>query len=430
MQDPQYRLYLLKRQFSLDGPQSIGIEELLELVEVLPAEDVNNLLLHFSRAKCEAATNLIAQVAKSDLRTEIRNKALSLIAQSSNGRNEYCQLFQDALQKTSSDFVSATAVKALGGTNEDLTFGLFKKYLTHSDGRVRANCIEGLRYRTVPGLRPILELLLDDPSPRVRAEAALSLWKMGNPVILQLLADAEDPHERISYIRTLGRTGASQQVIDLLWEFYRGDNEDEAAAAAESLLQLEPDNMIPRIVGMAVYGPSAFRKRLFDCCVTQDKNFVVAELVKQIRDLLADGRSTHSRSLATAISLLNRTGEVGDVDLLVACVDSEDARVAANAIEALESRKEAPNVRAALIRCLRLGTPRMRVNAAVVLWKTGLVAAVSELKDMLEDDEATIRAGGVYGLGTIGGIVVNDSIMSMLSDPAEGVRRMAARFIS
>ena len=430
MQDPQYRLYLLKRQFSQEGPSAIDIDELTELVEVLPGEDVCDLLLHFSRANCEAANHLIAQVAKCDLRTEIRNKALSLVAQEANGRNKYSELFQEALSKTTSDFVSATAVKALGGTNEDLTFGLFKKYLTHSDSRVRANCIEGLRYRTVSGLRPILELLLDDPSPRVRAEAALSLWKMGNPVILQLLADAEDRHERISYIRTLGRTGASEQVIDALWEFYRGDNEDEAAAAAESLLQLQSDTMIPRIVGMAVFGPSAFRKRLFDSCVKQDKNFVIAELVRQIRELAADGRTAHSRSLATAISLLNRTGEVGDVDLLVSCVDSEDARVAANAIESLASRAEAPNVRAALIRCLRLGTPRMRVNAAVVLWKTGLVAAVSELKDMLEDDEANVRAGGVYGLGTIGGIIATDSIMSMLSDPAEGVRKMAARFLS
>ncbi len=430
MRDPQYRLYQLKRHFSQQGPQAIDVDELTELVEVLPGEDVCDLLAFFSRSQCEEAIDLIARVAQSDLRTEIRNKSLSIIAQNVNGRNKYASLFEEMLSKTSSDFVSATAVKALGGTDEELTFGLFKKYLTHSDARVRANCIEGLRYRSVPGLRPILELLLDDPSPRVRSEAALSLWKLGNPVILQLLEDAEDQHERISYIRTLGRTGRSEQVVDLLWQFYRGDNEEEAAAAADSLLALEPDTMIPRIVGMAVYGPSAFRKRLFDSCLKRDKNFVVAELVRQVRELAVDGKAAHTRSLATAIALLNRTGEVGDVDLLVSCVSHDDARVAANAIEALESRCSAPNVRAALIRCLRLGTPRMRVNAAVVLWKTGLVAAISELKDMLEDDEANVRAGGVYGLGTIGGIVADDSIIGMLSDPAEGVRKMAARFIS
>ena len=430
MQDPQYQLFLLKRQFLEEGPESISTEHLEGLLAYLPAKDVRDLISFFHDRSMEQSLGILAKIATLDARVEVRNHALSLISMDPNGRNQYLQLFEENLGGGRSEYITATVVKALGSSDKELTFGVFKPFLTHSDGRVRANCVEGLRYRSVPGLRPLLELLLDDPCPRVRAEAALSLWKMGNPSILGLLRDAEDPRERLSYIRVLGRTGRSEQVMNLLWDFYSGDDEDEASAAAESLLELQSEAMIPRIVSMSIHGPSSFRKRLFDLCLAKDRVAVVAELSKNLSELMQSSSSAHPRALATVLSLLKRSGEVGDVDLVLACVDSDDARVAANAVETLQARCTAPNVRAALLRAMRLGTPRMKVNASVVLWQTGLVAAVSELKAMLDDGDANVRAGGVYGLGSIGGIVAKDAIVSMLSDPSEGVRNMAARFLS
>jgi HEAT repeat protein len=354
---------------------------------------------------------------------------LSLIANYREARDTYSQLFMDTLGPETEDFIAATSIKALGGMNQKLTFGIFKKYLTHKDARVRANCIEGLRYRGITGIAPVLQLLLEDRSCRVRAEAALSLWTMGNSVLLELLEDAEDCNERLTYISALGRTGPDEVVIDTLFSIYNGINEAEAAAAAEALLDLKPEDMIPRFTGMAISGNNLFRSRLFGKCLLKDRQMVVDSLIKRI-DELAEGGEAHSRSLANALSLLKESGSCGRIETVVDLLSSPNVRVAANAIEVLQMRVDVPSVRAALIRAMRSGTPRMRVNAAVALWDAGLVSAVTELKGMLLSDVPDVRAGGVYGLGTIGMEFCIPAVEEMLSDPSDGVCAMAARFVS
>lgn len=427
--DPQYRAYQLKRTVARQGPGAVDGAELLAVAGRLPGDEASALLSFLAASGTPESRALLAGVARSDARTEVRNRALVLLAGSAEGREGYVDLFREILSGGPGDFVAATAVKALGQGGDGETFGTFKSFLTHRDARVRANCVEGLRFRSVPGLRPVLELLLDDPSPRVRAEAALSLWKLGNPVLLQLLADAEDPAERLSYLRALGRTGRDERVMALLWEIFGGPDAAESAAAAGSLLQLDPDAVVPRMVAQAVFGGLEFRGCIFSRCIEHDRDRTVAELTRHVRDLSSSGPA-HTRALATALALLKETGEVGDVDAVAALLDHDDSRVASNAIEVLSPRTAAPGIRAALIRCLRTGTPRMRVNAAVALWRAGLVGAVSELRAMLDDDDPCVRSGGCWGLGTVGGLVGGSFLEGMLSDPDERVRKMAARFLS
>jgi HEAT repeat protein len=427
--DPHYLAYGVKKLLRESDFESIDRELVSEVIELLNVDEALELIGEITASMELKACPVLAEVGQNDLRWPIRNKALSLLASFPEARNEYSAVFMDSLGSEATDFISATSIKALGKMDKEITFGVFKKHLTHPDARVRANCIEGLRHRAIPGIGPVLTLLLEDSSCRVRAEAALSLWSMGKPVLLELLEDAEDPVERLTYISALGRTGPDVNVVNCLLSIYNGVNEKEAAAAAEALLQLNPEEMIPRFTNMAVSGPNLFRSRLFRKCLSIDKEKVVDCLIQRI-DELAAGGEVHARSLANALSLLKEAGSAGKIETLIELLSSSDVRVAANAIEVLQLRVDVPVVRAALIRCMRSGTPRMRVNAAVALWDAGLVSAVTELKAMLMSDVPDVRAGSVYGLGTIGMEFCMPEVEEMLSDPADSVRAMAARFVS
>ena len=427
--DPHYLAYGVKKMLRENDFEAIDKGLVSEIIELMNVDEALELLSEIAELMGLKSCPVLAEVGSSDLRWAVRNKSLSLLASFPEARNEFSDIFMNSLGPEAEDFIAATSIKALGRMDKEITFAVFKKHLTHSDPRVRANCIEGLRHRTVAGIGPVLQLLLEDKSCRVRAEAALSLWSMGNPVLLELLEDAEDSKERLTYIAALGRTGRDKSVINALLTIYNGINEAEAAAAAESLLKLNPSDMIPRFTTMAVSGPNLFRSRLFRQCLRIDKDMVINCLVERI-DELSKGGDVHSRSLSNALSLLKEAGSVGKIETIIDLLSSSDVRVAANAIEVLQLRVDIPVVRTALIRCMRSGTPRMKVNAAVALWDAGLVSAVTELKAMLLSDIPDVRAGSVYGLGTIGMEFCMPEVEEMLSDPSDGVRAMAARFVS
>jgi len=427
--DPHYLAYEVRRMLRESDFEAVDKELVAQVIELLGVDDALELVCSVDSTMKQKSWTVLVEIIENDLRWEIRNKALSLLSAYPEARNRFSELFLSSLEEKREDHIAATSIKALGAMNKEITFGIFKEHLTHFDARVRANCVEGLRYRAIPGIAPVLKLMLEDKSCRVRAEAALSLWIMGNSVLLDMLEDAEERHERLVYIAALGRTGPDKMVVETLLDIYNGIDETEAAAAAESLLKINPEEMIPRFTAMAISGTNIFRTRLFKKCLEVDSKEVVSTLVSRIEELSTGGES-HSRSLANALSLLKEAGSCGRIEKIVDLLDSDNPRIASNAIEVLQKRVDVPSIRTALIRCMRSGTPRMRVNAAVALWDAGLVSAVTELKSMLLSDVPDIRAGSVYGLGTIGAEFCRPYVEEMLSDPADGVRAMASRFIS
>jgi hypothetical protein len=83
--------------------------------------------------------------------------------------------------------------------------------MSELDGRMRANLIESLWKRTEPEIELVLRKALDDPHPRVAANAVYGLFLLGNESWvegLRKLIGSDDPAFRTSGIWVLKTSGA------------------------------------------------------------------------------------------------------------------------------------------------------------------------------------------------------------------------------
>ncbi len=83
--------------------------------------------------------------------------------------------------------------------------------MSELDGRMRANLIESLWKRTEPEIEMVLRKALQDPHPRVAANAVYGLLLLGNEIWLdglRRLIGSNDPAFRISGIWVLKSSGA------------------------------------------------------------------------------------------------------------------------------------------------------------------------------------------------------------------------------
>lgn len=125
--------------------------------------------------------------------------------------------------------VVANALSALRGQEVEPPLAVVRPHLEAADPRVRANAVELVGDRPdVPSLLPALERALDDRAPRVRANAAVALWRRGatrGMAVLLAWAKDADPHLAASAAWALGRAGGTlgeQALRGLLRDGHEG----------------------------------------------------------------------------------------------------------------------------------------------------------------------------------------------------------------
>ncbi|MBI4859557.1 MAG: HEAT repeat domain-containing protein [Candidatus Riflebacteria bacterium] len=87
-------------------------------------------------------------------------------------RTATAQVFRERLPAESHPFVLSKLVKELGRVGNEADIPAIAACLSHPDGRVRANAVEGLAHIGGEKVYDLVKPLLDDPVPRVKANAA------------------------------------------------------------------------------------------------------------------------------------------------------------------------------------------------------------------------------------------------------------------
>ncbi|MBI4868319.1 MAG: HEAT repeat domain-containing protein [Candidatus Wallbacteria bacterium] len=423
--DPALQAYVL-RNLGLADPDALqrNMRGVLEHLKQFDAATANEVVRDLNTRKVAGLPRLLLHLLWEDARPEVQAVALHVLGQQADRSELLPELLR--LRRHLQDPRALSAlVLALGRIGRDLPFKLFKPFLAHTDARVRANALEVLLERIHPRLSEVFAVMVNDPSARVRSLSAAALWRLGNPVLVSLLEETEDPRARASVAFAAGRVGQDPRLADALFAIAGNQKCPESlrARAAESLGRAAGRGDLPRVIGLAYKAAEPeLRRQLIDSAAAIDSLGAAAYLTKVLEKLEATLRV---RQIASTLSLLGGLPVQPEPAVLVPYLEHPDARVAANAVLVLGKRTGSPAVTAVLNRSLAHPAPRVAANAAVVLWRQGIVSAFSRLRELASQGATAARASAAWALGQIGGLVAQDLARPMLDDPEESVRRWA-----
>lgn len=388
----------------------------------------------------------LIRLLKDDARWFMQVRVVKHLA-AHGGEPRVVQALSTLLTGTKHPRVLACVLSALGTVKADIPLRAVKPFLTNGDGRIRAAALEALLTRDLVGMGEVFNLLLNDPAPRVKALAAVGLWRLGNTVLLDLIRDAEQLDQRLAYLHALGMTGKDAQTRRTLLTAMRSPHAAERRVGCLGLKAVaEPDD-IGELVEAALEIPGReTREALIRTCGEIDRHRTLSTL----HAMLIQRESTRQpRPIATLLAMVPAAlGELpasqvpmgtrpadpapaparsGDCDLeyLARFLDSPDGRVRANAVDTLSIYAGLPRIQSSLIRCYQSEVPRVKANAVLPLWRSGYGIVLKGLKEMLSATQVCVRASAAWALGRVGGIVAKSYLEKALDDPDDSIRRLA-----
>ncbi len=274
---------------------------------------------------------------------------------------------------------------------------------------------------TGQGARDALEDLAFDEDRRTARSAIFALPLASHDGALRrwrALARAPVPATRVRAEQTLRRRDPFSMIESC------DPGMDAAAARAEQAR--DPAGFLAALRGAIEIGAEPARVGAILLCVRLD-------LAGECEiELLKSAAGESARVAASAVAALGRAGTDSARDALRACLSSADARLRANAIEAIERIGEGPSAATRLIEGDHAGAqpPRVRANAARALArcvKPKLRALGLETLDaMLGDERAEHRVSGLWLAGRLGRVESAQRVAELASrDDAPVVRERA-----
>lgn len=140
-------------------------------------------------------------------------KAIPILARLGQDSEAVLQLLLDLVHDEEDPMVLATALRALGNLPGFSDHRRLEKFLGHEDARVRANTIEALDGMLVGDDLNVVAPLLHDANQRVKANAAVLLWKNGRRDVVRVLvklSQSPEERERASAVFALGELFSSE----------------------------------------------------------------------------------------------------------------------------------------------------------------------------------------------------------------------------
>ncbi len=262
-------------------------------------------------------------------------------------------------------------------------------FLGSPHAEVRARALVVLQAFRSPLLPEAAGRSLGDPSDSVKLAAARAITILDAPdkvrLLGPLLQSSSEELRRLA-VRELSREGFARYMaaFDRLSPGTR-------QAAARALAKID-GAMLDRLAEeVSSLDPERRLKAL------QVVGYVEAE--KDLRGLLMDLiADPDHRVRATAVKIVELSGNVEGMRLLIGALGDPDDRVRANAIEAFE---EIGDTRFAQLLTPFLGDPdnRVRANAAKALWSLGRREVRETLEAMLADPEEEMRLSAAWAIG-------------------------------
>jgi len=146
---------------------------------------------------------------------------------------------------------------------------------------------------------------------------------------------------------------------------------------------------------------------------------------EEILEILASS-SSDSRKVATALSLLLRSGKKEDIVAVKAVLTNDDARVRSNSVEFIERFGTDEEIIDSSMSLIMDDSNRVRATVLSVIGRIKPSVVISHFEEMLASDEISVRESAVYALSRIKGEWVVKLLISAMSDAFEGIRERAA----
>lgn len=353
--------------------------------------------------------------------------------------------------------VSLVANIALSRLKDEGAFAHIRRLVKSSNAEVRQIIAESLVCRPLIEDRNIFSVLFEDARPRIREIACEGLALFGSDerisILRRWLAAETD-----SKIRLLLLKKAQNEKSALLYdEFYRllQVSDEQIRATAVEAIAMMGEKIVDRVLIDFDRMPLVVREQMIlvigrigtdksiriikesltakerwlrinavDAAAQMNAEELHAELVKMLK-----AKDTDIWVRATAVTALGRSGNMIFAGIIAHQLRHEDARVRANAIEALSLLKW-EGLPDACHKLLHDRNDRVRVNAAIALWKSGHQEVFAELEKMSRDRSRWVRSSAVFALGRINDHQGTPILLKILSDSEDIVYRNAVEALA
>ncbi len=283
------------------------------------------------------------------------------------------------------EFVSKSFVDPK--TRDSMIRGLWKS----GHAEVRARVLSALKELRSPLALEVARSGLGDASDEVKVAAVKVIAEAAPADKAKLLAPfigSSHPELRAIAVREVSRESFDRY----LRSFDRLD-ERTRELAARALAKIDA-TMLDRLVD-EINSMEADRRLK----ALRIVNYVEAgeDLQPLLMELLND-RDTRVR--ATAIKIVELSGNVEGMRLLIGALADPDRRIRANAIEAFEQLGD-ERFAALLLPFVKDPDNRVRANAAKALWNLGRKEVRSTVEGMLEDPDENMRLSAAWAIGEL-----------------------------
>ena len=269
-------------------------------------------------------------------------------------------------------------------------------------------------------VRPLIDAVLRDPSPTVRAQAVAALGRIGDASCLPLLVGALGDLEhwvRLRALEAIEATAPSDtSAIEAALADQNRDVRHRAALALERLGALEQS--FSDLDNDDEQRAHAARDRL----IAVGRAGLSERLTRHLED-------PAPRIRARVIAVLGEIGDPAHAAGLIARLDDDDVSVRLAAIEALGTIG-GRGAASALVAVLRDGPPQERDAATAALLRhppTELAAIDSSLTSLASHERDEVRAATVKILAVLPGKAIDTQLLAALSDRFGETRLAAVR---
>ena len=353
--------------------------------------------------------------------------------------------------------VALAASLALSRLKDEGAFSQVRRLAKSGNAEVRQEIVDSINTYPLIEDRNIFQMFFEDSRSSIREAALKGIELFGSDerisIVRNWLARETDKNVRKLLIERAAKEH-SPLFYDEFYRFLKSNDEEIKALAIEAISDMGEkiaDRIIidfdrmplvireQMILVLGKIGGDKVTKIIEECLDAKERwlkiNAVEAaacvhddSLYHKLIEILSR-RETDVWVTATAVSALGRSRRHEYAELVAAQLGHEDARVRANAIEALADLAWL-GLPDACHRLMHDRNDRVRVNAAIALWKSGHEEVFAELEKMSRDKSRWVRSSAVFALGQIKDREGTYILLNLLSDSEEIVYRNAVEALA
>jgi HEAT repeat protein len=351
--------------------------------------------------------------ALDDLDDEVRAKAAASLGKL--GDHRAVTYLLDHLLTDPAPFVRARIAGALGQFNDAEVIDTLVRALGDPAWWVRMRSVEALEQIGPVSEGPLM-LALDDTDPEIRIRAAVALERLGVPNrIISQIESGTASSEAMEILTKFGLAGARE----LLAEQLAHPSATVRSTVISAIMQAGRRDLGLELIHVATHDAEAdIRGAAFDAL----RNLGIKDAVPAALDGLGD-EDQHVRT--AAMQLVGELGEAEVASMIRPRTSDYEPMVRAAAARAL-GQIQAKDAQPELARLLRDPAPEVRAAAAEGVADGGGSWAVPELLKLLVDSDPHARRSAAYALGKVGGLPILPALTRAFQTGSADLREVIA----